>query len=589
MIRTPLCCLAIGLLAVGACSTTGGTPPAAGGSVSHGATVAGAAERPGKLTLADVNRLIEDSWRVAQVSPAPVADDLEYLRRITLDLAGRVPTLAEAKAFVADASPDKRARLASRLLSNHEFAERWADLYGDLLYGREGKNDVERKYDPRSWLVRAFDENRSYDGLARQILAGSGDLRDNGALAFIVARARGMGGVEAVTGAAARIFLGLQIQCAQCHDHPYDQRWKQEDFYGLVAYFVQTKARREKADAPKAARLASAAEDDGPGMMLASGGMMAPARKQNDKDDKTYVVLDQGRGQAKMRKPRSEEDVTVKPRFLGFAPTVQRGETRRQTLARAIVASDLFGKAMVARTWAQLFGRGLADPWDDLGGENDPRHPALLNELGADFRASGFNIKRLVRLIVLSTAYQRSSAPAPPAPGVYVDSKTRPDDGGAAVRVFARAGMRPLSSEQLFRSLVVATGADDIARRRFGDAEFEKKMRQAFKEYDFAFSDDEMAEVSSFDGSVPQSLLLLNGELTNGATRAGDAGVLGRILAASKDPVARLDDLFLAAYTRRPSVDERREFGADLKLGGRRAYEDLFFALLTSTEAITNH
>jgi hypothetical protein len=516
---------------------------------------------PGPLPAPTVDELVAQSWRAAGVTPAPAASDLEFLRRVTLDLDGRIPTLAEAKAFIAEGTRDRRTRLVDRLLRSPEFAEHWADIYAELLFGSEPKAArFERKYDPASWLVRAFDENRPWNRVAGELLTASGDVRDNGAVAFIASRLRGGGGPEAIAGSVARIFLGLQIQCAQCHDHPYDPRWKQEDFYGLVAYFSRTRSKQEPV--PPGMGM-------GPDMNGTETSMLRPSK---NKPDKTVLLFDAPKGEAKMHRPHSEVDVTVKPRFLGYEVTARPEESRRQTVARAILGSDLFAKAMVARTWAQLFGHGMPEPWDDLGGEQDDRHPATLRLLAADFAASGYDVKRLVRTMVLSEPYGRASV------------RGGADDD-ASLRTFARSGVRPLAPEPLFRSLVVATGADAIARPG------SRRLAQAFKEYRFTFGDDEMAEADRFDGSVPQSLLLFNGELTNAGSRADRGGVLTQILDASADPAARLEDMFLAVYTRPPRDDERRRLLGYLQeqKNARPAYEDVFFALLTSTEAITNH
>jgi hypothetical protein len=229
---------------------------------------------------------------------------------------------------------------------------------------------------------------------------------------------------------------------------------------------------------------------------------------------------------------------------------------------------------MVSRTWSQLFGAGIVEPWDDLGGEADPKHPPILVQLARDFVASGYDIKHLIRTIVLSQAYARSSGADP-----------------TGVPVFAQVGVRPLSPEQLFRSLLASTGAEEIGKRRGDPERAEKRLLQAFREYQFVFGDDEMAEANRFDGSVPQSLLMMNGELTNGGTRAEAGSVLGQVLAEQRDPAARLDQLFLAAYTRKPTAEERAPLLEYLRAqkNARAAWEDVFFALVTSTEAITNH
>jgi hypothetical protein len=548
---------------------------ACGGAQAPGVAGPGAPAAPaGKL-----DDLLAASWKAAGVSPAPAISDGEFLRRASLDLIGRVPTLAETRGFIADRGEDRRGRLVDRLLASPEFGEHWGDVYSELLWKTEGSNRIE-KQDPRGYLVQAFNDNTRYDRLVQALLTATGDVRENGAAAFFAARARGGGGPEAVAGAAARVFLGLSIQCAQCHDHPYDTRWKQQDFYGLVAYFARTRVRREKTVPGM-----DAMDDMASGAASTGNGAMG--------NKVSFAVNDVRRGEARMRAPRSETEVVVAPRFLG-RPTdaaLATGEPRRQTLARAVLASDLFPKAMVARTWAQLFGAGLVDPWDDLGAENDPRHPQLLDVLARDFRAGGFDIKALLRRMVLSAAYARSSVPAPIATAADTTAAAADDDhGGAAVRAFARARVRPLSPEQLFRSLNTMTAADEMVRHRQTEQRAERLRERTLREYRFTFEDDEMAD-ADFDGSMPQALLLLNGELTNNGTRAAEGGTLARILAERPGPADRLEGMFLAAYSRAPTAEEKALLLPELERAGRnrRAYEDVFFALCTSTEAVTNH
>jgi hypothetical protein len=247
-------------------------------------------------------------------------------------------------------------------------------------------------------------------------------------------------------------------------------------------------------------------------------------------------------------------------------------------VARAIIESDLFAKEAVNRTWADLFGRGLVDPYDDLGGEHDPAHPPLLTELSRSFAAQGYDLRWLMRAIVLSDAYGRSSSGGT-------------GDPAALERTFARAAVRPLQPEQLFRSLVTATGFDDVMARKLGEDAAEKKMEQALKQYLFVFGDDEMAEVDAFNGSVPEALLVFNGPMTNQGIRARGGSTLDRILRERRDPSERIESLFLTTYARPPTVDENRHLLAYVheKLGSRGAYEDVFHAMLTSAEATTNH
>ena len=400
----------------------------------------------------------------------------------------------EVRAFLADRRPDKRAKLVDRLLASREFGEHWADRYANLLWHEEVKH-ANRDNDPRAWFVQAFNENVSYDRIAGVILAGRGDVRERGALTFITSRLAAAG-PEGLTASVARVFLGLQIQCAQCHDHPYDTRWKKEDFWGLVAYFAGARVRQDET-------------------------MMG----------RTLVVTEEA-GTARMPVAGYESGVAVSPRFLGYRPRERTVESLRRTFVRAMLQSDLFPKTMVARTWSQLFGHGLCEPWDDLGGEDDPRHPELLVKLAEDFRAAGFDTKRLVRQIALSTAYARGAAPPPGAPD-------DPQKKEAAIRAFARAGVRALSPEQLFRTLVVMTGADRWAKKKEKDRRAHAEAAgRGMREFRFAFDDDEMGEVTTFDGSVPQALMLMNGELTNEGARAEPDGVLGGILRARDAPPA---------------------------------------------------
>jgi hypothetical protein len=541
----------------------GAPPPAA-------PIVVSARAAPGARVGARLDELLAASWAAAGVAPAPAADDGAFLRRVSLDLAGRIPSLHEARAFLDDGALDKRARLVDRLLASPAFAARWGDLYADLLFGTDARRRVEKRFGPRAFLVAAFEENRPYDRLAAELLTADGSGEDDGAAAFVAARLRGGGGPEAIAGAAARIFLGLQIQCAQCHDHPYDARWKQEDFYGLVAYFAGTRVRAEPAQ-PASQGATDVARE--------GAGEMAGAMDADTSARRSIVLVDLPRGEARMQRPGSAEGVLVKPRFLGAALGLRPGETRRQAFARAVIGSDLFAKAMVARTWAQLFGRGLVEPWDDLGAERDPAHPPPLLHLAEAFRDGGYDVRALVRTIVLSAAYGRSAAGSPSS------------GADASLRAFARMGTRPLSADQLVASLLVATGVDGAARRASDDRAGSRRVDDAFRDFRFAFADDEMAEVDRFDGSLPQALLLLNGPLTNAGSRARRAGVLSAVLAAHRDPAARLEDLFLAAYTRAPRPDERALLLGHVagQGGDRRAWEDVYFSLLTSAEAVTNH
>jgi hypothetical protein len=534
---------------------------------------------PARLTPASLDALLDELWRASGVTPAPPADDAEFLRRATLDVVGRVPTLAEVERFLADTAsspPDRRARLVDALLASPEYAEHAADISRDLLIGSQLRRPaLEKRLDPRAYFVTALGENRAWDRIARELLTFSGEVTPGGPGVFLTSHIRG-GGPEALASATARLFLGLQLQCAQCHDHPYDTRYKQADFYGLVAYFARTRAREERD--PRGGRdrkdgdTGGNAGRDMDGDMRDAGALEAePARTGGAKEQaaKRYFVLDRPKGEAKLKRGAGADETVIAPRFLGRDLQPIPGEGRRDTVGRAVVESDLFAKSAVNRTWARLLGRGLVEPWDDLGAEADPRHPPLLVRLAADFRTGGHDLKQLLRLVLLSRAYGATSR-APPGP-----------EAARLAALFARAVPRRLTPQQLFRSLVVATGADPQA---------ERKIERLAREYRYVFGDDEGAEVNALSGNIPQALLLWNGEVTNRGVEARRGGTLGRILAESAVPETRLRRIFLAAYSRPPTDAERERFlPAVAGSAAADACEDLFFALLTSSEMITNH
>ncbi len=493
------------------------------------------------------------AWAAAGVEPAPIVDDASFLRRVTLDVIGRVPREDEVRRFLADEGPDKRARVVDELLASDAFAEHWGDVYADLLVGVTTGQERRVHGSTQAWLAEQFRTQRPYDEMVAELLTTSGeaDMDDPGAAGFLFAKGR-KGRIENLAGETSRVFLGVQIACAQCHDHPYDDRYTQRDFYGMAAYFARSRVRRGKKGAGQ----------------------------------RSVRIIDRPRGEAFIPTPEGEPGEMVAPRFLGTPLVAEGDETRREALVRAMRGSELLAKAAVNRTWWQLLGRGVVEPYDDLGGEGD-EHPPVLETLSAEFREGGYDMRALIKTIALSSAYQRAST------GDVAD----PKQIAAAERVFARAAVRPLSSRQLFSSMIVATGLEDsdnrVARRLASE-----RRENALREYLFLFNDDEMGAIDSFDGNVPQALLLLNGDLTNRGVTIRAGGTVKRALdgyaQASSDADARaegLSRLYLATYGRPPSDAEREGHADFLARAGdsAAAYEDLLFALMLSSEFVTNH
>lgn len=506
------------------------------------AEAAGARADP-HAELDPLDATIAEHWTAAGVTPAVLADDAEYLRRVTLDLIGRIPTPDEVDGFVSSDDPQKRAALVDDLLARDAFAEHWADVLTQTLLGGAVKERRGLREGLHTWIEDALHQRRGWDEITTAILTASGDTSPPGPAAFMAVHGR-KNQVEALTGQTARVFLGLQLQCAQCHDDP-DDRFTQAQFYGLAAYYARTRVRLSKVDGVRVPRL-----------------------------------VDKPRGEMRMPTqtdaPGDRSGPRVAPSFPALDVDPRPDETRRQTLARGVVGSPLFAKAAVNHAWAQLMGRGIVDPWDDLGALQGTEHPPLLEHLAADLVAHDHDLRHLLRRIVLSSAYQRSS-------------QSEPEGAATRTQAFAQAAVRPMSTAQLLRSLLVATGLHDVQGRAFR-REVQTRRQRIYKEYALVFDDDEMASADTLRGNVPQALLLLNGELTNQGV-AARAGAVARILRDHPEPSARLDALFTRVYGHPPSTERRTELLAFVKERDHDpdAYEDLMHAMLVSSEFLTIH
>lgn len=490
-----------------------------------------------------LDRAIGESWAQASVSPAPRSSDAEFVRRVHLDLIGRIPTRHEARAFLESTNSHKRERLVDELLGSEEYAEHWADVYMDELFGSDPK--VRRQIAFVSqWLSEELAADRPYDELVDELITAEGAHRENPAVAYVAVHNR-REKLVGPTNATASSLLGVQLGCAQCHDHPYDD-YSRDDFWALSAFYARTRTQIEKND-----------------------------------DGRTIVVTNKRRGEARIKDERSERKRAVEPSFLGREVVIEEGEDRREVLSRLVQESPLMAKAATGRNWTALFGDGIVSPWNDLGGES-AEHPELLEVLAQDFVDDGYSLKAQLRAMVLSDAYQRSSESVE---GVDVT---------ASRAVFAQASVRPLTVHQLFNSLMVSTGLESVENRAFRRA-VTKRKNKALQEFVFTFGDEEALDADSFSGNVPQVLLLLNGGLTNEGVVSREGSLVDQVLREVAAPTDRIDELFLATYSRMPSADERERMlgliethGGDAE-GAQAPYEDLLFALLLSSEFLSNH
>jgi hypothetical protein len=491
-----------------------------------------------------LERALVRAWADAGVVPAEVSGDAEYLRRVTLDLVGRVPTPDEVADFLEDDDPERRARLVDRLLAEDAWAETWAGAWSGRLVARGVGNEREAESAFRAWLAEELRSDVGWDEIVSQLLTVTGELAQHPEGIALASQLR-RGDEAAAVGSLSRDLLGVQIECAQCHDHPYDSEFTRDDFWATAAFFARARVRR-----------------------------VEPGKKRQ------FTIVDTRRGETRIKADDGITDRVIAPRFLGAeGDGIRDSETRREAFARALIRHPNFPRATAGLVWSRMFGRGIVDPWDSLPLWDPP--PRLLDALADRFVEHDHRLRALVREVALSSAYQRTS-------------KGDAGDRHASESVFARASVRPLPAEALFASLLVATGLEDVRGRAFKQAVKSRKVAAA-KEYSFVFPDDEAAIGDGFSGNVPQALLLLNGMVTNQGARARAGGRLRRVLDADSNPAARVRALIRVAYAREPSEAELAEHLAWLSAqseagdGPDAAYEDLFFAMLGSAEFTTNH
>lgn len=506
---------------------------------------------------ARVNARIEAGWKHAGVAPADRASDAEFVRRAYLDLTGVIPTVQEARDFLDDKRKNKRARLIDRLIgapadakpqAAARFATRLADIWQHAMLPQLNNS---RRYRNQAgvfhtWLRNHFAENTPYDKMVGELLTYTGS-----ASGYMIQRGRqrritGPGlyyqllelKPEELAASTSRLFLGVQIQCAQCHNHPFDH-WTQKDFWSYAAFFAQLKQ---------------------------------PAARGNLRF--VREVADTNTGEVKL----PDTETVVAPRFLGSKSTeLTTGKTRRQQLAVWLTSKEnpYFAKATVNRVWAILFGYGLVDPVDDFGKHNAASHPQLLNELAADFANNGYDLRRLFRILAKSRAYQLSS-------------ELKKGEAEYA-RLFNRMAIKSLTPEQIYDCVEIATAKRDLPNA-YQSAGYGSRPSATKQQFIGKFEAPTQG-TTEFQAGIPQALTMMNGSLIAAATDVNRSDIL---IAVTEAPFMtdeqRVESLFLAALSRKPTDAERAKFVGYIKRkGARQAYGDVLWALLNSTEFLLNH
>jgi hypothetical protein len=521
--------------------------PAASASASS-ASAAPAA--PPLLTPADVDARVRAEWQKAGVEPTAPANDAAWLRRVWIDVAGTIPPAEVATRFLADRAADRRARMVDELLGSPLWADHWTAYWDDQWMGREARGpDVDRGAF-RAFLRAEFARNAPWSEVATLLLTATGKNSNGGSRrqsdendGAQAAPADVNGAVnwtlkyqtnpQDMAGTASRTLLGVQIQCAQCHDHK-TEKWTQGDFQGFAAAFVRTRL-----------------------VPLDAGNPMGAVKR--------VEVHDLDRPAPRFGKMGDLEAIgRARPRALDGTDL---GATRnvRVALAQWITApqNPWFARAFVNRMWGHFLGRGFVDPVDDLRPSNPPVAPELFDALAADFVRSGYDMKHLARVIVLSEVYARSAAPLPEA-----TAKVDPE-----ARLWERFRVAPLGPDELFNALVTATRLDAIVRStgRLDLAAVRFRVRQR---YGFLFDVDEDASADDYEGTIAQALALLNGSVTVTGASVLPGSALSDVLAMPGDEAgdpARVEALYLRVLSRLPTAAETArwtKFVADAQAAG---------------------
>ncbi len=494
----------------------------------------------------------------ATTERAPAVDDVTFLRRVSLDLVGTLPTPERVIAFALDPAPDKRQVEIERLLADGQYGHNWARYWRDVILYRR-KEDRALLVAPAltNWLTDSLNRNVPWTEIARQFVTASGSVGEQGSTAIILAQ---MADPSDTTAEMSRILLGIQIQCAQCHDHPTD-RWKREQFHQLAAFFPRIGLRPGTAGDPRTLAVVSL---DRPRQKRVAG--------QPDEATLEHLMPDLNHPEA----PGTQ----MAPIFFVTGQELKSGlddHARREQLADWITSDSnpWFAKALVNRLWSELVGYGFCEPVDDLGPDRKPLTPQAFDALSAGFVASGYDVKWLVRTILATAAYQR-------------ESRSRSAEHAAP---FAANRPQRLRADQLFNVICDALDIDEAQLERPG-AEGPYRLGLAGPRgqvvrtfgYDPSVRRDELA------GSIPQALFLMNAGQINRAIRAqnGDT-MLGRLLRNSSDDQRVLVELYLRCLAREPSPTESAACHEHVRKANDRvsAFEDILWALVNSNEFIT--
>jgi hypothetical protein len=484
-----------------------------------------------------IDQLVGNKLMKLRILPSEICTDEEFVRRVTIDITGQLPTEEEYLAFMADASPNKRESLINRLLERKEFSEIWAMKWSELLMVKSS-NQVSYKsmFLYSSWLTDKIANDVPLNQMIRDLLSATGGTFSSPATNFYQIERDTLKTAENV----AQVFMGFQTQCAQCHNHPFD-RWTMDDYYSFAAFFSQI------------------------------------GRKTGEDYRETIVY---NRGSGDVRHPVGNR--VMAPKFLGGDVPDVRGKDRRAVLAEWLTSSNnpFFATNLANRVWAHFFGMGIVDPVDDIRVSNPPSNPELFQTLGDKLVEYEFDFKQLVRDICNSHSYQRSFE--------------RNESNAGDERNFAHANVRRIPAEQLLDCLNQAT----MTKEKFRGLPLGARAVQIadggttsyfLTTFGRAKRETVCACEKTTDPSLSQALHLLNGATVNAKIAQG--GVVKRLLDAGKRPEEVIQSLYIRCLTRKPTDEELKRLTITVSQADnpQAGLEDVFWAVLNSREFLFNH
>ncbi|RLS56640.1 MAG: DUF1553 domain-containing protein [Planctomycetota bacterium] len=495
---------------------------------------------PDFLPINAIDHLATEKWKKLGILPSPACDDPTFLRRVTVDLCGRLPSVEESRTFLASTDPQKRQQLIDRLLDSPDYAAFFAMRWGTILRNSQLAGSNKAAYAFHNWIKEAIGKNRPYSEFVRGIVAASGEWQDAPAINWYWQSRDDQ--LHTATADTAQLFLGIRLQCARCHHHPYE-RWGQEDYFGLAGFYTRL-GRKSFGEPPPY--------------------FSSPTPTTGEKNPLTDKVPEPKYPDGEYVQFTSEDD----PRHALVDWMIQP-------------ENPYFARAYVNRMWGHFFGRGLVSEVDDMRETNPASNPEILDALALEFRHSGFDMKGIIRTMVSSRLYQLSSEPRPE------NSQDRQNFARYYARrmiaeVFLDAVDQTCGTKSNFSNMGANARAVDLPHEGFGSTfldTFDRPQRVSVCECE-----------RSAAATLGQVLLLSNSDEVENKIADGN-GRAKKLVDAQRSPAEIVEEIYLAAYSRPPRPDERTSASSYIEVATDRnkAVQDLVWAILNSREFMYNH